>query len=164
MFISDCFFLLFSVRSHAPVALECPSVFHDGKNIMTCILDTAVAAKAPGCRKIGGNLSFELRQHPPQTTATTLCTVNLGTCDTAYNDDGCRCVSHTSGVKRYQLSFTGNTSSHNGSRLHCRVICLPGGPLQVSAAPSCQQLLFGKCDDCVSTSLSICLPDWLFYS
>ena len=147
--------LLFSVRPHAPVALECPSVFHDGKNIITCILDTAVAAKAPGCQTIGGNLSFELRQHHPQTLASTVCTVDLGSCDTAYNEDGCKCLSHTSDVKRYQLKFIGSSFSENGSSLHCLVPCRPGGSLQVFSAPSCQRL-FSK-SVCLLVSLYGCL-------
>ena len=98
-------------------------VFRNGENLIYCTVNTAAVAEV-GCTGVGATVIFQITLSGQLPLIA--CDTDLNTCDTTFNADGCRCVSHTSDLRRYQLNFTGDSSIHTNGSFDCVILCLSG--------------------------------------
>ena len=132
---------LFSGSCQDARVLECPAVFRNGENLIYCTVNTTAVTEA-GCTGVGAVIRFQITL-PGQSPAA-VCDTDFNNCDSTFNSDGCRCVSHTSDLRRYQLSFTGDSSVHTNGSFDCLISCLAGSIPPTVKDPSCDRFEFGK--------------------
>ena len=132
---------LFSGSCQDARVLKCPAVFRKGANLWNCSVNTTAVAEA-GCRGVGVTIIFQIIL-PGQLPLIT-CDTDFNKCDTKFNSASCRCMSHTSDLRRYQLNFSGNSSIHTNGKFDCIILCLRGSLPLTAKDPSCDRVKFRK--------------------
>lgn len=130
-----------------PVGLElqCPLLFQNGENIVTCKINKTAVTQAR-CLSMYKSVTFEWVLNSKKRVA----------CSSSAYDPEAKCMSgnqHSPGscwceessgeIFTYKFSYLANSTYDRGKQLECNLCVLPLKPLDISTAKGCTNISFG---------------------
>ncbi|XP_025101799.1 uncharacterized protein LOC112568623 isoform X5 [Pomacea canaliculata] len=117
--------------------LNCPDVFTDGINILTCRINKTVIDNG-GCLSMQKSVTFDLTKDSTISTACLAAYNSLDNCTGKQNEEQCWCDHKDGNILVYKFSFHFNRTIHKGGQMECK-LCIPSSNhLATTATGSCK--------------------------
>lgn len=127
------------------VDFQCPLLFNEGENILTCRINTT-AIKEAHCSSMYTDVTFEWIANSGK---------GVG-CKSVYNPQhkctsgeqhrpgSCWCEESSGEIITYKFSYQANSTSDRGRQFECNLCVLPQKPLDIRSNEGCANISFGK--------------------
>lgn len=130
------------------MTLQCPQLFHDGDNVIVCIINKTAIEEA-NCKLKYNDVTFEWIDNTGEIVGCRIVynTTEKCTVDDRHKPGSCWCAESSGEIFTYMFSFLANSTRDKGRQLTCSLCGIPQNYLHISISDGCKNMTFGESFD-----------------